>query len=430
MLNRRCDDLELSIGPAKRRIVVEITLLLLSVAYAAIAAAHFAAVELSTHMDPSHLLWASRLDPWNAKYQDLVGRYQMFAANRPDIAVPFFRQAVSLNPYDSRGWLDLAAAQYLLRNHEAASSALQHAASADPNTPNTAWESANLYVALNDRPKALQSFRTVLRGDPALHDHALEYCWRLNPDATSLSHETVPPEATADFLEFLIAKHESSGAAGAWARLIQLQQPIERQHVFNYLQFLIARHDFVSAKSVWSESATVAGLGQYQPSAQNMVVNGDFHFTVLNAGFDWRYQKKPGASLSLDPTQIKSGIRSLEVNFDSSGIDDAGIYQLIPVYSNTPYELSANFRSEDLRGAGGPRLVVQDFASGRTIYTSDDLRSDRIWSRTQGIFSTGPDAQLILLRIARIPAGDAIRGKLWIDSVTLRPAQTVAEARR
>ncbi|HEX8814017.1 MAG TPA: hypothetical protein VF753_00805 [Terriglobales bacterium] len=428
MYSRRDDSFRLSIGSAGRKAAVEIALVLVAVSYAAFAAAHFAAAALSNHTVLSHLQWATRLDPWNGKYQNTLGRYQLFAANRPELAVSFFRRATGLNPFSSRYWLDLASAEYLIADHTAADSALRHANSVDPKTPNTAWEAANIYLAMGEPSQALRTFRTVMEGDSALRGQALEYCWRLNPQADSLLRETVPPNATADFLELLISKNEASGAASAWDRIVQLQQPVDRQHIFNYLQFLIARQYFAKAKSVWSQSAAVAGLTHYQPSPRNMIVNGDFQFAVLNAGFDWRYEKKTGVRLSLDPSQIRTGIRSLQINFDSSGLDDAGIYQLVPVDSNAQYELAANFRSEDLRGAGGPRLVVQDFVSGQTSYSSDELRSDKAWSRTQGVFSTGPETQLVLLRVARVPANNAIRGKLWIDGVSLKPVHTLAEA--
>jgi tetratricopeptide (TPR) repeat protein len=430
MYSRRGDTFRLSINTARKKIVFEIAILLLAISYAGVAAAHFAAAELSTQTTLSRLQWASRLDPWSGKYQDILGRYELLAANRADLAIPFFRRAIGLNPYSSRYWLDLASAEYLEEDNDTASSGVQQAVLVNPKTPDALWEAANIYIVLGKPEQALHIFSSILAGDPTLRNRSLEYCWRLNPDAGFLLRETVPPDAVADFLEFLIARNEPTAAVKAWDRIIQSQEPLDRQHVFNYMQFLIDRRDFAQAKSTWSQSAAVAGLEQYQPSATNVIVNGDFRSAVLNAGFDWRYEKKTGVSLSLDPSHIRSGVRSLKIAFDSPGIDDAGIYQLVPVDSNSQYEFSVNFRSEDLRGAGGPRFVVEDFADRATLYSSDDLRSDALWSRTQAIFSTGPETQLVLLRIARVPPDNAIRGRLWIDSVTLKPVHTLAEAIR
>ena len=402
-----------------------------AIIYAAFVGAHFLAAELSTRPDLADLQWAARLDPWNGKYEDMLGRYHLFADHRPDLALFFLHRAVALNPRNSRGWLDLAAANFQLNDRNAVGAALNQAVTVDPKTPNTAWEAANADLALGETGHALPLFRTVMEGDPSLQAAALDYCWRLNPDATALLRDVIPPdpEATAGFLRFLAVHKQSSSASAAWNRLVQLQQPIEREHVFNYLQYLIAQHDFAQAKLVWKQAAALAALSRYQPSPENLVVNGDFQFAVLNTGFDWRYEQSPGVALSLDPTQSRSGSRSLEFNFDSRGIEDAGIRQLIPVEPNAEYECSAYFRTENLHGTGGPRLVIQDFVTGETYYSSDDLKSDLIWSLARGTFAVGPETQLVVLRIQRVPAGAAIRGKLWIDSVRLAPARALAGVR-
>jgi len=403
-----------------------------TVIYLAFALTHFLAAELSARPGLANLQWAARLDPWNAKYQDMGGRYHLFADYRPDLAIFSLRQAVALNPHNSRYWLDLAAANLQLGNRNAADAALNHAVTMDPKTPNTAWEAANAYVALGETRQALGTFRLVLQGDPSLYASALDYCWRLNPDAGALLRDVIPPnsEATASFLRFLLSHQQSSAASATWKRLVQLQQPVEREPVFAYLQYLIGENDFTQAKLVWKQAADIAALSRYQPSPENLVVNGDFQLAVLNAGFDWRYEQAPGASLSLDPTQSRSGSRSLEINFDSRGIEDAGIRQLITVEPSAHYEFSAYFRTEDLQGAGGPRFVIQDFVTGKTYYSSDDLKSDGLWSSARGSLTTDPETQALVLRIQRVPAGAAIRGKLWIDSVRLAPAGTLAEVGR
>ena len=50
---------------------------------------------------------------------------------------------------------------------------------------------------------------------------------------------------------------------------------------------------------------------------------------------------------------------------------------------------------------------------------SDDLRDSDFWRKIDGTFTTGPDTQMLVVRIARIPAGSPIRGKLWIDGLQL-----------
>ena len=39
----------------------------------------------------------------------------------------------------------------------------------------------------------------------------------------------------------------------------------------------------------------------------------------------------------------------------------------------------------------------------------------------QGEFTTGPQDDLLLVRVVRVPGQRLIRGKIWVDDVTLVP---------
>ena len=69
----------------------------------------------------------------------------------------------------------------------------------------------------------------------------------------------------------------------------------------------------------------MAGLSAYQPSPENLLVNGDFGLEILDGGFDWMHQKTRGVTLALDPNETHSSARSLRIIFDGPGIEDAGI---------------------------------------------------------------------------------------------------------
>ena len=50
---------------------------------------------------------------------------------------------------------------------------------------------------------------------------------------------------------------------------------------------------------------------------------------------------------------------------------------------------------------------------------TDDLLGTNPWRLQQARFQTGPNTNLVLLKIVRHPPGPLIRGKLWIDDVRL-----------
>jgi len=175
------------------------------------------------------------------------------------------------------------------------------------------------------------------------------------------------------------------------------------------------------ARLVWQQASGLCDVGAYQPTSQNLVVNGDFGLPVLNGGFDWLYQQSDDVSLALDPTQLHGGNRSLSIVFNSRGLEDAGIRQLVVVQPNTTYEFSAFFKAQDIEGAGGPRFALQDLYTSKTYFTSEELKDADFWKQVGGVFSTGPETKLLMLRIQRDPPGNAIKGRLWIDGVRLVP---------
>ena len=139
----------------------------------------------------------------------------------------------------------------------------------------------------------------------------------------------------------------------------------------------------------------------------------------MNGGFDWLHQKIRGVSLALDPNETHSSSRSLRVVFDGPGIEDAGIRQLVPVEPSTSYDFSGFYKAQEMDGAGGPQLTVQDLYHETSFFMSEDLRDADFWKKTSGRFTTGANTHLIVVRIARVPAGSPIRGKLWIDGLKL-----------
>jgi hypothetical protein len=406
--------------PAKKYLACAVCLLPVAF-YVAVAAIHFLANRLSSSPSLASLELASRLDPWNDQYRALIGEYYLLIPREPSIAATFFDSALALNPRASRSWLDLAAAFNLLGKPRDQMAALANAMAVDPKTPQTAWEAANSYTALGETAMAIKAFQTVMEGSPYLQPAALQYCWRLRPDAQTLLRDAVPMNgpAPAAFLELLASKNEAAAAAEVWDNIVRNRQPLEPKDLLNYVQYLIANHDFSSLNHVWIVGTKLAGLADYQSLPANLVVNGNFRLAILNAGLDWRYQQSSDVSLALDPAQSYSGLGSLRLRFDSRGLEDGGIRQYIPVVPNTRYEFSAFIKSEQLQGAGGPHFVIEDFISGAGYFSSEILTTDGSWKQSRGEFTTGPDTHLATLRIKRIPAGDAIRGTLWIDSVRL-----------
>lgn len=421
--------MQIALHSPARKIVFLGTCLAFTFVYIGLVARAFLADHLSQQLDIASLQMAARLEPGNAEYQYRIGRYFLQTQDSPEAAKQFLKSAVALNSHNASYWFELSRVYRRLSSPDQQKDALQHAIASDPSTPEVAWDAANLYWSLGETDKALEEFRVVLENDPYLPAAALDRCWRIKPDVNALLRDVVPRRADtySTFLDFLISRNEPAAAASVWAQIVQIQQPIEMRHVFDYVRYLIERKEVSEAHQVWQQAASLCDLLGYQSSPENLVVNGDFSQPVLNGGFDWRYEKLSDVSLTLDPAESHSGHRSLSIIFDSRGIEDAGIRQLIPVEPDATYEFSAFFKSEGLEGAGGPRFVLQDQFTAVNYFASAELKDADFWKQVSGTFNTGPDAKLLVLRIQRVPVGDAIRGKLWIDGVRLVPVHRAQE---
>lgn len=405
------------------KVVLIVPVILLASVYTWWCGKEWLAQHFAQRLTLSSLMKAQSLSPANAEYQFLLGRYYWIALQSPEQALPNILSAVSLNPHRADYWFSLAGAYQLLGNASAQESALQHGIQADPTTPNVAWEAANFYLAKGDVEKALREFRVVLASASYRKFDALRLCWQVRPDVDFLSREILPsdPDVHFDLLEYLISINDTANAFKVWNRLALLRQPLDQRRVLEYTRYLISHRDVEEAQTVWKQGGVLAGLAAYQPSANNLLVNGDFSLDILNGGFGWQYDSQPGVTLSLDPSEVHSGRRSLLISYDSVGLGDSGIHQAIPAKPGTQYELSVTFKAPEIEGAGGPQLVIEDAASDAVLFATGDLKSADFWKQAGGKFTTGVATNLLKLRVRRVPEGSPIRGKLWIDGMILKP---------
>jgi carbohydrate binding protein with CBM4/9 domain len=406
--------------PAKKRALI-FGLLLLTAVYILVTGTQFAAEWLGSRPQLASLRAATRLDPGNALYHYRLSRYYDLVARDPAAAIAESNIAVRLNPHSAHYWLELADSYQMLGDMNLQAHAIERAIQADPTTPDVAWEAANLYLVQGQTDKAFEEFHVVLDGAGYMAGLVLNLCWRVRQDPDVFLRQVLPAGSGYyfAFLDLLMSKQNTEATTKVWDAIISLHQPIDLQRVFEYIRYLLLHKEPAEAKVVWREAASPLRLNAYLPSSNNLIVNGDFSLDVLNGGFDWQYRKQSSVSLILDTSDFHTGHRSLAITFDGPGVDEAGIYQLVSVQPNTTYQFSGYYRNGEIEGAGAPRFALQDLYSSKTFFISDELKYGSAWRNVSGEFTTDADTQILVLRVARVPAGAAIRGKLWIDDFRL-----------
>ncbi len=367
-----------------------------------------------------HLRLATQLAPGNAAYHSQLGRYLQVTNGDLQQALREYQTATRLNPQDASAWFDIARLQQVLGDSAEQGRALERAVQAAPKKPDVAWEAANFLLLRGERDQAMREFRVVLENDEVSIPTALDLLWRVDPDASSLLKKVVPanPNAYSAFLVLLMSREQTDAAAKVWAALLGLQKQFPSRMGLAYVDYLLSHRQPEQAREAWQQMAPLCGLTAYLPG-QNLIVNSRFEQDVLNAGFDWHYYEKTNVKITLDGTSASGGNHTLLVTFAGPGITETGLFQLVSVAPSTQYQFSVHFKTDALEGAGGPAFLLRDEMTGTVYLTTETLRNPGSWREITGHFTTGPEAKLVSLRMVRIPAGNAIRGHLWMDEVQL-----------
>ena len=411
-----------------RKMLIAAPIALLALAYLGLAARQLVASWLGSRPQLASLRGAAWLDPGNADYRNQLGRYYDLVAHDPASAIAYYQSAVQLNPHSARFWFDLASADQVLGDVSAQSAALEHAIEANSMTPDVAWEAGNLFLVQGENDKALREFSVVIANDDTLNVAALQLSYRIQPDVDVLLKDVLPARASAylNFLTLLESKQDTAGTMKVWEALMRTSEPFERRHAFDYIRYLVDHQEVDEAVLDWKQTTNRFALSSYLPSTANLVENGNFSLDILNAGFDWQYQKLSSVTLTLDPSDFHAGRRSLLISFDGPGIREAGIFQLVPVQPNTTYDFTAYYKNGDgeMEGAGGPHFTIQDMYTQAVYYESEELKQATFWKSADGEFTTGPNCKLVVLHVRRLPAGSPMRGKVWVSDfhITSKPS--------
>jgi len=392
-----------------------------ALAYVAIAVRDYAAYRLGSSEQPEAIEQAIRLDPADAEYRNRLGDYFMLFDLRPDLAIPQYKSATSLNPHIAEYWLDLATAYASTGAPELQEEALGRALSVDPNTPRISQQVAYAYFIRGDLNQAFRRFRVLLQTDPWEAEPTLNICWQATHNIDAMSDVLPPaPGVYFIFLKILMDEKDTEAAETTWSRLIALRRPFDRQLAMPYFEYLIAQHRVGAVRAAWDDLARIdPDFRAYRPSATNLIVNGGFEAKLLNMGLDWRYEDRPGVTLAMDTEQFHGGSHSLSITFDGEQVLDVGLSQLIAVDPNSRYDFRAYTKSDDIYAAHGPQFVIGDAYTKNSLLVTEEVLGTTAWKEISGSFTTGPGTELVSLKIARTPGAGPITGRLWIDDVTL-----------
>jgi hypothetical protein len=378
------------------------------------------------------LRYAIELDPGEALYHLQLGRLLQFspATVDPEQAVAEMKQATRLSPYDPEAWRDLALALQLEGRAEESQPCLLRADYLAPRLPATQWDIANSFLLHGDIHEAFRHFKVVLAGTDQYNQILFNTLWKASGDGDQILAEAIPNRVSLEFqyMLYLLNHGQLDDVRSVWRRVVAEPEGFAPAWASEYINRLITAHRVDEAYQVWDDLRTKGLIGDLEhPTAQNLVINGDFEQEILNFGFDWRIDPAGDIYAGVDSTNYHSAGHSLLVQFSGKdNVDYHNVYQLVRVSPGHSYRLTAFLKTQGITTDSGPRLLVRDNYDPQLLaMRSEDLEGDSEgWRQVRVDFKTGPRTDLLVVAIVRLPSPklvNQIAGRVWVDDVNLVP---------
>ena len=344
-------------------------------------------------------------------------------------AIAQYEKAVQLSPNDYRLWMALGTASEQAGDPAKAEAALRRALALAPAYAYPHWYLGNLLLRSGRYDEAFAEIRAASEADADFQPQQFNLIWEIyGLDPEGLRRAAGESGLTrAKFALYLVGRQKYEEAMDLWESISPSDKRTNRESSEAMVDTLITNFRFRDAMKVWNEITPDdkfhAETGRiFDPGFEDAGSYGP------ETAFGWRVTQVQNVQVGIDPVKSHSGATSLQLAFHVRvNLDRIDVSQLVPVASNTEYELEFYVRSEKLE-TGGPTVVqVVDPTTSAVLATSPGApggTSD--WARVELTFKTGEKAEAVLIKIERPSCGTKeapvcpIFGSVWYDDFSLK----------
>jgi hypothetical protein len=337
------------------------------------------------------------------------------------------RRAIRAEPLDGRGYW------WLARIAEAAGKQADarrlYALSAERGPRNVrvlAWL-AERELGQGHFREGIAHIDQLLRVQPELSARLLPIVYRLaiEPKARKelvAAMARQPPWRPA-LMPFLFAQVPQSAPLAPFLDELRQRPPgLSQLETNDWIDRLARDHNWGAAYIVWTQS-----LSPDESARIGNVFNGGFENEPSQSGFDWRFEKVPGAHISrIDAVDRNGGRSALQVEFEDRRVPFQHVRQQLALVPGH-YRLSGRVKLNDLRSERGLVWTVFCAEDGRTIGESEPMMGRKPWHSFSTDFDVPADkcgGQWLTLRIpARIPAEQLVGGSAVFDDLKIKSAE-------
>jgi hypothetical protein len=384
---------------------------------------------VSSFETPSVGRW---LLPWDAddpRLHDRLG--QACRDTAPSDSLRYFRRAIQLSPASRLYWEDLELACESQGDTLCADQAGERLVQLCPMVPYYHWLAAQSSLRKNQFNVAYDQFWRLLELDPAYAAPTLASLQDVQKPEAIFQHLLAgrrDAKLKVAFVDTLSSRGDNDTAYSIWRRVAADSGSFPFSSAVPYLDRLIDLGRIQEAVNVWQDLERLGVVKKPEANEDgNLVFNGDFERTPLNAGFDWRVRRAVYLAADFSAPGAYRGAHCLRLDFTVGCNEEyEPVFQIVPVLSLHAYTLQAFVRAEDITSDSGPRLRVTDTQPGGFADAlSETTVGTTPWHAVRLSFSTGPQTHAVRLSVWRPRSRvfpTEISGTCWLDAVSLKSA--------
>lgn len=337
-------------------------------------------------------------------------------------AIEHYQTAVALRPDDYVLRMQLARAQELAGDPEAASNTGRIAVSLAPFYAQPRWQLGNMLVRAGRTDEGFAELRQAGASDPKLLPAIVDLAWQMSRGDVEFVKRQVAPQTPSTYLalgDYLKKLNQVDAAVAMFTSAGDSAEVVRARK--QYVNELIGAKEFQAAYRLWVINPGITST----VNKEALIDPGFERENDLNEPFGWHSSDATKTIvLSLDNAGAEAGLTSLRVDFN--GATDASgdvISQLVLVSPKTFYRLHFAVRTEGLVSGGLPNLTVVDASDNKLFAQTGALPQNTDgWRPITIEFTTGASTTAIQISLRRQPCPAPqcpIFGKLWLDDFIL-----------
>jgi hypothetical protein len=362
------------------------------------------------------LVWRNSDAEARLRELDLESAQRRYSAAQSQSA----RAAIRSAPLDGRGYRMLANQAELRGDLPLAMSLYSIAANRGPRDLPTLGRLINYQLSRGNRAQALAYIDQVLRVQPEMSQRIYPVLMPLAAqypsDVASVLLQN-PPWRKQFLFQLVKQIPDSSALVRLFDLLRRSPSGLSPEELSVWLDSLIKNGQWGPAYLSWVES-----LSPEASKRIGNVYNGGFEVEPSQLGFDWRFDRVPGARVSRDQVTGSDGQYALRVEFEDRRVPFRHVRQLLALVPGT-YRLQGRVRTDDLRGERGLVWTFTCAEDGRKIAETEPVKGRHDWKTFQIDLVVPPEkcgGQWLTLRVpARIPAEQRLGGTVWFDDLSI-----------